>query len=109
MCSWKPLSGGGGLMQYSSPGYLVFKPHSSMANGFFIPAGVFAGLFVGMLPGFMEGAGAAVPAALLCGAIGCVGMLGAVGVVTGAVGVVVGVTGVMAGCCVVSVVVGFTG
>src|SRR5262245_9246666 len=107
MCSWKPLSGGGGLMQYSSPGNLVFRPHSSMASGFFMPAGMFAESLAGMLPGFMLGAGAAAPAELLGVVIGCTGMLGAVGLVTGVLGVVAGATGVVDGCCVVSV--GLTG
>src|SRR5262245_15224085 len=58
MCSWKPLSLAGGKMQYSSPAYLVFRPHSSIAI-FMPPAGttIAGGVVLGGTLGDVDGTG----------------------------------------------------
>jgi hypothetical protein len=90
MCIWKPLSVGGGLMQYSSPFHEVFNPHSSIASLTGPPAagciagGVVAdGVFAGGVTGVIAGGFVAVTGGVLAGgavdeAVGVVGCCGVV-------------------------------
>src|SRR4051794_18569977 len=72
MCTWKPLSGGGALMQYSSPAHVVCSPHSSIASLVGLPevgAGIICGICaicpaVGVTGCIMAAGGAAVFGAL---------------------------------------------
>src|SRR5689334_11728406 len=81
MCSWKPLSAGGGKMQYSSPAYFVCSPHSPgvrcigpAATGPFGSAGGAAYIIVGgsaPLPAVPVGAGCMFTGCIVGCIVGC--------------------------------------
>src|SRR5262245_46926571 len=73
MWIWKPLSGGGGRMQNSSPGKPVSSPHSSLVTEWPIGGSVIGSIMFGFIGSIIDVPGSlGAPAAPPAGAVGVV-------------------------------------